>query len=314
MTPQPSSPPAAVRRGFWMALALGCLSLVVTALNPLAGAVFAAIYFAIAWGIRRRQFWAAVAGVAMLALAAFKTIGAWGAVPAAEVMIAAVFPLAAMLWMAWTAVALWRDPQASRRSVGWVAFLVVLAVCGVCLHPYYLSAGSMENTLLVGDCVMTENLTWSLGRTPKRGDVVMVRYPLDPKQIFIKRVVGVPGDRLHLVNKQLYRNGQPVVEPYAIHKTDYVDSYRDNFPSEPMPRLQSLAEGMLQNHVREGEVEVPPGRYFVLGDNRDDSLDSRYWGFIGRAAIVGSPILIYESFDGPQMATHMRWNRVLKLL
>jgi len=223
--------------------------------------------------------------------------------------------LAAMVAiMAWPAVALWRAPGAGRRAVGWVALIAVAGGVELFAHPYMLSAGSMENTLMKGDYVLTQNLTWKLGRTPQDGDVVMIRYPIDPRQTFVKRVVGVPGDRLRLVNKQLYRNGSPLAEPYAIHKTSYVDNYRDNFPAEPNMRLAEFAQDMLERHVVNGEVVVPPRKYFVLGDNRDDSLDSRYWGFLGRADILGSPVLIYESFDGPQTALHLRWNRVLRPL
>ncbi|HTX33945.1 MAG TPA: signal peptidase I [Bryobacteraceae bacterium] len=172
----------------------------------------------------------------------------------------------------------------------------------------------MENTLLQGDCILGQNLTWRLGHMPQRGDLVQVRFPENPRDIFVKRVVGVPGDRLRLVNKQLYRNGQPVSEPYAIHKSGFIDNYRDNFPAAPVLRLDRFAQDMLEHHVHDGEVQVPQGAYFVLGDNRDDSLDSRYFGFIARSGIAGSPALIYESFNGRPGISRLRWNRIFKPL
>jgi signal peptidase I len=109
----------------------------------------------------------------------------------------------------------------------------------------------------------------------------------------------VPGDRLKLVNKILYLDGKPVDEPYVYHKTEYIDSYRDNFPSEPNVHVAESAMDMLMNHVRDGEVEVPPGHIFAMGDNRDSSLDSRYWGFVPRENIIGKPLVIYWSYDAP---------------
>jgi signal peptidase I len=219
-----------------------------------------------------------------------------------------------MAVLAASAIALWRDPAASRRSAGWPAFLAVLLLFLIFTHSYFVSSRSMENTLLPGDGILAQSVTWRLGHTPQRGDVVLVRFRENPRDIFIKRVVGVPGDRLRMVNKQLYRNGQPVSEPYAIHRSGALDNYRDNFPAAPTLRLARFAEDMLENHVRDGEVCVPEGEYFVLGDNRDDSLDSRYFGFISRSGIVGSPVLIYESFHGPQGIARLRWNRILKPL
>jgi signal peptidase I len=109
----------------------------------------------------------------------------------------------------------------------------------------------------------------------------------------------VPGDHIKLVNKQVWLNGKKLDEPYKVHKTDYIDSYRDNFPSEPNSNLAPGALDMLEHHVVDGEVVVPPGYYFAMGDNRDQSLDSRYWGFVPRENIIGKPLIIYWSFDAP---------------
>jgi signal peptidase I len=111
-------------------------------------------------------------------------------------------------------------------------------------------------------------------------------------------VIGVAGDRIHLQNKQVYLNGHLLNEPYVVHKLDYLDSYRDNFPSaEPNTPIYPPAQQMLEHNVVSGDVVVPPGYYFAMGDNRDQSLDSRYWGFVPRANIIGKPLVIYWSYN-----------------
>jgi signal peptidase I len=176
----------------------------------------------------------------------------------------------------------------------------------------------MADTLLPGDRILVERLGARLGREPKFGDIVVHRYPLNRAETFIKRIVGVPGDRLRIVNKQLYRNAAAVAEQHVKHVTSYVDAYRDNFPSIPNMRLSPEAIEMLRDHVQGGEVVVPIGRYFVLGDNRDDSLDSRYFGFISKSDIIGRPLLVYLSIENdsgtsPPVAK-IRWKRFFKPL
>jgi signal peptidase I len=92
-------------------------------------------------------------------------------------------------------------------------------------------------------------------------------------------------------------NGHPLSEPYKCNKTDYIDSYRDNFPSVPNVSLSPQGQDMLLNHLQHAEVLIPPGYYFAMGDNRDSSLDSRYWGFVPRGNIIGKPLIIYWSYD-----------------
>jgi signal peptidase I len=148
----------------------------------------------------------------------------------------------------------------------------------------------------------------------------------------VKRLIGLPGDHIRLTDKRLFLNGKPAEEPYAYHGTDYIDSYRDNFPSAPNAAMPSAQE-MLTRHVENREVVVPPDSYFALGDNRDFSLDSRYWGFVPRANIIGKPLLIYWSYNAPtaeltdpsigwrhltDMVLHFpaktRWNRTFRLI
>jgi signal peptidase I len=141
---------------------------------------------------------------------------------------------------------------------------------------------------------------WILPYRPiKRGDIIVFRYPMDIKQTFVKRAIGVPGDRIRIENKQVFINGQPANEPYKYHKTDYIDSYRDNFPSEPNVHVYEPAEKMLRENVQNGELVIPDNYYFAMGDNRDSSLDSRYWGLVPRENIIGKPLIIYWSYDAP---------------
>jgi signal peptidase I len=205
------------------------------------------------------------------------------------------------------------------------------------------TTGSMEDTLMIGDHLLVDKLAYAPAgpiskyvipyTDVKRGDIIVFRYPVDIQQTFVKRCIGVPGDRIRLVNKQLILNGKPVNEPYVYHKTEYIDSYRDNFPSDPNVHVAEQAQDMLMNHTQSGEVSVPSGSYFAMGDNRDSSLDSRYWGFVPRANIIGKPLIIYWSYDAPTEAlskpmmsidhlldlvqhfpTKTRWTRTFRLI
>ncbi len=190
-----------------------------------------------------------------------------------------------------------------------VTILLLLFGTTTLVQAFVIPTGSMEDTLLIGDHLLVDKLAYAPeGAISKyllpyqeveRGDIIVFRYPIDISQTFVKRVIGVPGDRLRIVNKQVFLNGAPLEEPYKYHKTDYVDSYRDNFPGEPNVRLYPPAEDMLSDHVDSGEVVIPPGAYFAMGDNRDSSLDSRYWGFVPRNHIIGQPLVIYWSYDAP---------------
>ena len=225
-----------------------------------------------------------------------------------------------------------------------ITILLYLFVCTTLVQAFVIPTGSMEESLLIGDHVLVDKLAYAppgaVGRfllpyqDVKRGDIVVFRYPVDLDQIFVKRIVGVPGDRLRIVDKRLWINGSPMTEPYASFKTDSIEAYRDNFPSPAYPaHIHEPAVRMLHDHVTAGELHVPDGNYFALGDNRDHSLDSRYWGFVPRDHIVGKPLLIWWSYDAPtehllnpgismehlkDLATHLvsktRWERTFKLI
>lgn len=201
------------------------------------------------------------------------------------------------------------DPPRGAIAEWTVTILLLLFGTTTLVQAFVIPTGSMEDSLLIGDHLLVDKLAYAppgpvsryvLPYTPlKRGDIIVFKYPVDVRQTFVKRVVAVPGDRIRLVNKDVYLNGRLLQEPYKLHKTPYVDSYRDNFPSDPNTRVDDRALEMLDKNVMDGEVVVPPDCYFAMGDNRDSSLDSRYWGFVPRANIVGKPLIIYWSYDAP---------------
>ncbi len=227
----------------------------------------------------------------------------------------------------------------------WVITLVLplLFTMTTVAQAFVIPTGSMEDTLLIGDHLIVDKLAYAPHgsfsdallpyQDVKRGDIIVFRYPVDISQTFVKRVIGVPGDRIRIFHKQVFRNGQPVNEPFKFHKTDYISPYRDNWPSPPDSQVLERGLEMLERNVQNGEVVVPPDHYLALGDNRDSSLDSRYWGFVPRENIIGKPLIIYWSYDATTEAlsgstfspdhildiatnffTKTRWRRTFKLV
>lgn len=199
-----------------------------------------------------------------------------------------------------------------RGFVGEWAVTVILLLFGTTtlLQAFVIPTGSMESTLLVGDHVLVDKLTYSPAdnvtqhwlpyRDVQRGDVIVFRAPLNLAIDVVKRAIGVPGDRIRLENKKLILNGKAVDEPYAIHIEGSSDAYRDNFPSVPAGfDVKPRGVEMLERNVVNGELVVPPGFVFAMGDNRDNSEDSRYWGFVPRENIRGTPLMVYWSYDAP---------------
>jgi signal peptidase I len=190
-----------------------------------------------------------------------------------------------------------------------ITVLLLLFLTTTLVQAYVIPTGSMEDTLLIGDHLLVDKLAYAPSGTisrfllpyddPKRGDIIVFRYPEDISMTYVKRAIGIPGDRIRIINKEVYLNGVKIDEPYTFHKTDYIDAYRDNFPSEPNGRVESGAYTMLTENVVNGEVIVPPKSYFAMGDNRDNSSDSRYWGFVPRENIIGKPLVVYWSYDAP---------------
>jgi signal peptidase I len=159
------------------------------------------------------------------------------------------------------------------------------------LQAYLVPSSSMENGLRQGDHVLVKRVG-SRGEID-RGDVITFRYPADQSVVLVERVIGLPGDRIRLMNKQVIRNGVHLSEPYAQHRMPFTDRIRDNFPTAvpaaTMPRVYDL----LAHNVVSGELIVPQGMLFVLGDNRDNSIDSRFWGLVQRDDVIGKAMFVY---------------------
>jgi len=236
-----------------------------------------------------------------------------------------------------------RDVQRGFIGEWTVTIILLLFATTTLVQAFVIPSASMESTLLIGDHVLVDKLVFApFGpvsghvlpyRDVRRGDIIVFRYPLDISQDYVKRAIGIPGDHIRLVNKQLMLNGHLVEEPYVQHIFPGSDTYRDNFPMSPGPSVRPRAMEMLQNNVVNGDLVVPPGYIFAMGDNRDDSDDSRYWGFVPRENIVGTPVVIYWSFEAPtsdltnpnigvdhilDVITHFftktRWKRTFKLM
>jgi signal peptidase I len=215
-------------------------------------------------------------------------------------------------------------PEKKKEStLEFIASIAVVLVVGLFIITFNLQAfeipsSSMENTLLIGDHVFVDRVSFApktpwLGhlepyRAPKRGDIVVFLSLTEPGMYIVKRIIGVPGDRIHLREGEVYRNGQKLDEPYVFHcarerKCEYAahEPYRDNFPAVPgdVYNLAPEWRASMRNYIQGDDVVVPEGRYFAMGDNRDASYDSRYWGFIPKENIIGRPMFIYWSFETP---------------
>jgi signal peptidase I len=200
------------------------------------------------------------------------------------------------------------------------------SICGVLVlglfalafifQNFAIPSSSMEKTLLIGDHVLADRVTlapptrWAKFihyRDVHRGDIIVFYKPTlesnGERLYLVKRVVGIPGDRIHLIDGTVYLNGVAQKEPQAQVATDSYP-YRDDFPAVPPPDGSDVtAEWQLDlpNHIQNGDLVVPPGEYFAMGDNRPVSLDSRYWGFVPRANIIGRPLFVYWSFEEPEV-------------
>ena len=187
--------------------------------------------------------------------------------------------------------------------------LILLFGTTTLVQAFIVPTPSMDSTVMVGDHLLVDKLSYappgSFSRyllpyeEPKRGDVIVFRYPVDINQNYVKRVIGTPGDHIRVVDKVVYLNGKPLTEPYIHHSDVFSAPYRDNFPAEPPQSMfLTLTDGQdmleraqhMMEHAVDGELVVPENYYFAMGDNRDNSLDSRYWGFVPRENIIGKPI------------------------
>lgn len=189
-------------------------------------------------------------------------------------------------------------------------YLIVVAVFIItfCVQPFRIPSGSMEPTLLVGDFLLVDKqgiATGDAGLLPstriRRGEIIVFHFPVDPSIHLVKRVVGMPGDHLKLRNGRVYINDVLLPESYAVYRPSMPDGYRDNFPrlQNADPNIDSRWWIRMRGLIDDGELIIPADNYFVLGDNRNNSEDSRYWGFVPREAIVGQPLLVYFSVRLP---------------
>ena len=186
-----------------------------------------------------------------------------------------------------------------------VALVLALIIRTFVVQAFKIPSGSMEPTLEIGDHILVNKFIYGVKipftsinlfpwESPQRGDVIVFIYPLEPDKDFIKRVIGVGGDTVRIVNKKLYINGAEVPDPHAVYKEDMI-----------LP-------GDMQKRDNFGPVTVPKGNLFVLGDNRDRSLDSRFWGFVPLEEVRGKAFIIYWSWD--RQDTMVRWKRIGKLI
>ena len=169
-----------------------------------------------------------------------------------------------------------------------IALILALFIRTFVVQAFKIPSGSMLDTLLIGDHLLVTKFKYGVKvpftdtvlipvSDPQHEDIIVFEFPVDPSKDFIKRIIGVPGDVIEIRDKQVYRNGERIREFYVQHTDpDVVAGPRDNY----------------------GPVDVPPGKYFVMGDNRDESLDSRFWGFVDRDAIIGKAWRIYWSWGG----------------
>lgn len=206
-------------------------------------------------------------------------------------------------------------PEAKKkRSVIWeyveaivIAIVLAFLIRKFVIQAYKIPSGSMLETLQIGDHILVNKFIYRFTE-PKRGDIIVFKYPGDKKRDFIKRLVGLPGETLEIKDKKVYINGSPLNESYAVYK-DKMSIFNKNHPAfyyDPYARHRD-------NY---GPITISENRYFMMGDNRDFSQDSRYWGLLDRDLIEGKALLIYWSWDGDarSLFNKTRWNRLGKLL
>ncbi len=227
-------------------------------------------------------------------------------------------------------------PSALRTAWEWaksiqLAFILFLLVRAFLVEAFKIPTGSMEGTLLVGDFLLVNKLVYGAEvpflrkhlpavREPRLGDVVIFQWPEDPEKNFVKRLVGLPFDTIAMRDGALYRNGAAVSEPYVARSALIGDA-----PSAEFRWQRDFVAGVVDvqryhpSRNNWGPLVVPAHHYFVLGDNRDNSLDSRYWGFVPDSLVRGSPIFVYYSYDPDSgrafdWLTRVRWQRLGELI
>ncbi|MGH7608183.1 MAG: signal peptidase I [Gemmatimonadales bacterium] len=218
------------------------------------------------------------------------------------------------------------------RSLG-MALVLFLIIRTFLLEAFQIPSGSMERTLLAGDFLFVNKAVYGAQipgtsarlpgfDTPSRGDVIVFAYPKDPTLSYVKRVIGGPGDVVAMRLGQVYVNGAAIEEPYVQRVDPLHDGFDPEFNWQRAYLVNRTPEQRRRYHPTRdtwGPLRVPPHKYFVLGDNRDNSADSRYWGFVDESAVKGRPLLVYFSYDrGTEDAlpwlTDIRWSRLGSLI
>ena len=195
-----------------------------------------------------------------------------------------------------------------------IALVIALFIRAFIVEAFKIPSSSMENTLLIGDHILVNRFIYGVKmpftgykiipvKEPKRGDVVVFKFPPNPKIYFIKRCIGTPGDTLKMINKVLYVNGRKVIEPFVIHKDPNICGRN---------RVSLVCRTRFGSRDNWGPVVVPKGKYFMMGDNRDNSYDSRYWGFVPEKNISGKAFIIYGSWTWSPF--NIKFNRFFKLI
>ena len=220
------------------------------------------------------------------------------------------------------------DEKPRETTVEFLASLAEVLVTGLFIITFLLQAfeipsASMEDTLLIGDHLFVNREQFAVPtrwtgplmpyRNVRRDEIAVFFSPEQPGLFLVKRIIGIPGDHIHLRDGAVYRNGEKLVEPYVRHKLANFVPYRDNFPAVPPSEIRNEKWKLeMPAHVEGGDIVVPPNSYFAMGDNRDNSYDSRYWGFVPRKNLIGRPMFIYWSFVTAEDQYEMSgvWDRV----
>lgn len=194
-----------------------------------------------------------------------------------------------------------------------IALIIALIIRAFIVQAFRIPSSSMENSLLIGDHIMVCKFIYGVKlpvlnvkiipiSKPKRGDIIVFKWPPNPKVAFIKRCIGLPGDEIKIVNKTVYVNGKLLIDPY----TKFIDPH-----IYPYYTTNVSADTISGSRDNFGPIKVPPHHYFMMGDNRDNSLDSRYWGFVPEKDILGKAFIVYFSWNKHYA---VRWHRFFHIV